>query len=162
MQWLNFLRYPDRWYAKVYPSNASQRRRRKKRRRRRRRSQVKRPESLSLLTQFVKRPVPRTRHVTDLSPSSVCVTNPRGCVQGHAIPRSLPLFPPDQLMHSSSSISPPPLPSLLLSSPRFNIAIVDRSSLREARFEILAEFRHVLSRKKSRQEVESLKVCSSN
>lgn len=102
------LRYPDRWYAKVYPSNASQRRRRKKRRRRR--SQVKRPESLSLLTQFVKRPVPRTRHVTDLSPSSVCVTNPRGCVQGHAIPpRSLPLFPPDQLMHSSSSISPPPL-----------------------------------------------------
>ena len=159
MQWLNFLRYPDRWYAKVYPSNASQRRRRKKKRRRRRRSQVKRPESLSLLTQFVKRPVPRTRHVTDLSPSSVCVTNPRGCVQGHAIPpRSLPLFPPDQLMHSSSSISPPPLSSLLLSSFQYR----DRWSLEFTRSEILAEFRHVLSRKKSRQEVESLKVCSSN
>lgn len=76
-------------------------------------------QSLSLLTQFVKRPVPRTRHVTDLSPSSVCVTNPRGCVQGHAM--------------LSSSLSARSADAFLvqhLSAPlRFNIAIVDRSEL---------------------------------
>lgn len=81
-------------------------------------------QSLSLLTQFVKRPVPRTRHVTDLSPSSVCVTNPRGCVQGHAMPRYATL---------SSSLSARSADAFLvqhLSAPlRFNIAIVDRSEL---------------------------------